>query len=57
MNLEIQKESDWNWHYVELPNKSQFKVYNQLDKNKDMCNYFVHKTICIIIHRYLIKCE
>ncbi|UNF62777.1 hypothetical protein [Spiroplasma poulsonii] len=33
-----------NYHFVKLPTGGQFKVFNQLDNQKHMCNFFVHKS-------------
>ncbi|WP_424527560.1 hypothetical protein [Spiroplasma endosymbiont of Glossina fuscipes fuscipes] len=33
-----------NYHFVKLPPGGQFKVFNQLDNQKHMCNFFVHKS-------------
>ncbi|WP_426605998.1 hypothetical protein [Spiroplasma endosymbiont of Glossina fuscipes fuscipes] len=33
-----------NYHFVKLPTGGNFKVFNQLDDQKHMCNFFVHKS-------------
>ncbi|PQP79105.1 hypothetical protein C6B38_02375 [Spiroplasma sp. ChiS] len=40
----IQQAEQVNYHFVNLPTGSQFKVFNQLDNQKHMCNFFVHKS-------------
>ncbi|MBW3059322.1 hypothetical protein D6D54_07475 [Spiroplasma poulsonii] len=40
----LQQEQQVNYHFVKLPTGAQFKVFNQLDNQKHMCNFFVHKS-------------
>ncbi|UNF62715.1 hypothetical protein [Spiroplasma poulsonii] len=40
----VQFEQQVNYHFVKLPRGGQFKVFNQLDNKKHMCNFFVHKS-------------
>lgn len=40
----VQFEQQVNYHFVKLPRGGQFKVFNQLDNQKHMCNFFVHKS-------------
>lgn len=40
----IQQSEQKNYHFVKLPTGGQFKVFNQLDNQKHMCNFFVHKS-------------
>ncbi|RUO86191.1 hypothetical protein, partial [Spiroplasma endosymbiont of Megaselia nigra] len=40
----IQQAEQVNYHFVKLPTGGQFKVFNQLDNQKHMCNFFVHKS-------------
>lgn len=41
---ELQLTEQVNYHFVKLPTGAQFKVFNQLDNQKHMCNFFVHKS-------------
>ncbi|MFJ1522540.1 hypothetical protein [Spiroplasma sp. ald] len=41
---QIQHAEQVNYHFVKLPTGAQFKVFNQLDNQKHMCNFFVHKS-------------
>ncbi|MFW4371374.1 MAG: hypothetical protein EHV01_005505 [Spiroplasma sp. hy2] len=41
---QVQQIEQLNYHFVKLPTGGQFKVFNQLDNQKHMCNFFVHKT-------------
>lgn len=41
---ELQQPEQVNYHFVVLPRGSQFKVFNQLNNQKHMCNFFVHKS-------------
>ncbi|MFW4370857.1 MAG: hypothetical protein EHV01_002835 [Spiroplasma sp. hy2] len=40
----VQQIEQLNYHFVKLPHGGQFKVFNQLDNQKHMCNFFVHKS-------------
>ncbi|WP_424527516.1 hypothetical protein [Spiroplasma endosymbiont of Glossina fuscipes fuscipes] len=40
----IQPTEQVNYHFVVLPTGGNFKVFNQLDNQKHMCNFFVHKS-------------
>ncbi|UNF62743.1 hypothetical protein [Spiroplasma poulsonii] len=41
---ELQLTEQVNYHFVDLPRGGKFKVFNQLDNQKHMCNFFVHKS-------------
>ncbi|WP_424527489.1 hypothetical protein [Spiroplasma endosymbiont of Glossina fuscipes fuscipes] len=40
----VQQAEQVNYHFVKLPTGGKFKVFNQLDHQKHMCNFFVHKS-------------
>ncbi|RUO85799.1 hypothetical protein [Spiroplasma endosymbiont of Megaselia nigra] len=41
---QLQQPEQLNYHFVKLPTGGRFKVFNQLDEQKHMCNFFVHKS-------------
>ncbi|MFU0252069.1 hypothetical protein [Spiroplasma sp. Moj] len=49
----VQIEQHVNYHFVKLPHGGQFKVFNQLDNQKHMCNFFVHKSDVFNIYRII----